>query len=292
MFYKNSLKYRRHALILGCSFTSGSYTWDPEHIVYKEALQPDGTYKTIDQGIGRERMDANGTWVRWLDPADYYTIYALPGSGIIQHAAIVKNLDIEGKLDDIDYVIVQKTYEPRLVLTKLQRIASRWHDNFKLEPTPDVENIIMWRNDAKRINLMNGVTNGANLGGHFKNDQYNQWLKDLYHSTTTRTAMQSAYVYIDETCKTKNIPLFEVSFTPQHDEGRTSLDNSIKLDLPKFFGSEWAFKHMMYKKKYHVFGPIDASVSRDGEDIFTGHYTFEGNKKIGKMIRKQLDKHL
>ena len=96
MFYKNSLKYRKHALILGCSFTSGSYTWDPEHIVYKEALQPDGTYKTIDQGIGRERMDANGTWVRWLDPADYYTIYALPGSGIIQHAAIVKNLDIEG----------------------------------------------------------------------------------------------------------------------------------------------------------------------------------------------------
>ena len=152
MFYKNSLKYRKHALILGCSFTSGSYTWDPEHIVYKEALQPDGTYKTIDQGIGRERMDANGTWVRWLDPADYYTIYALPGSGIIQHAAIVKNLDIEGKLDDIDYVIVQKTYEPRLVLTKLQRIYSRWHDNFKHEPTPDVENIIMWRNDAKRIN--------------------------------------------------------------------------------------------------------------------------------------------
>ena len=82
-----------------------------------------------------------------------------------------------------------------------------------------------------------------------------------------------------------------MSFTPQPGQGRTKLDNSIKLDLPNFFGSDWAMKHMMYKKKYHVFGPIDASISRDGEDIFTGHYTFEGNKKIGKMIRKQLEKY-
>ena len=65
------MNYRKTALVCGCSFTAGSYSWDPEYIQYNHVLQSDGTTVKQDNGLGRERLDINGGWVEHLDPQDH-----------------------------------------------------------------------------------------------------------------------------------------------------------------------------------------------------------------------------
>ena len=65
------MSYRNRALVLGCSFTHGSYTLDPDFINYTKVEQPDGSIKLVDTGLGRERIDPNGTWVSYLSKQDH-----------------------------------------------------------------------------------------------------------------------------------------------------------------------------------------------------------------------------
>lgn len=86
-------------LILGCSFTQGSYTVDP-----KDKL--------------REIIESN---YGWYDKLDFFKdkkvdIYASGGCGLTTYASILNKLDRDGILNQYDTVIIQETSEPRLSL--------------------------------------------------------------------------------------------------------------------------------------------------------------------------------
>ena len=288
------MNYRKRALVLGCSFTAGSYKWDPSFIVYKNAIQPDGTVKRIDSGLGRERLDSNGTWVKWLNTNDHYTVFAIPGSGMVQWSSICDYLDRTGQFN-FDYVLVARTFEPRLVFS-LQH--EDFLNSYTLEANKYQENknITMWQGKGdditRNVNLINGVVNGANLSGNFKHPQYSDWVNKMFKSKTTRTVLESASAFIDDLCVRKNIPLFEFSFSDQQEAPKGEFEHSVDLGIPTVWGTKNTSMKLLFKKKYHVYGPIDPAVSKDGSDIFVGHFTLAGNKFIGTTVRRALDKHI
>lgn len=85
---------RKQVLILGCSYSLGSYTLDLDHIV-------------------NESCDKGHCWYDYL-PKEYdYTVYSFPGGGYLNYATL---LDNDFDFTKFDYCIIQETWEPRHTL--------------------------------------------------------------------------------------------------------------------------------------------------------------------------------
>lgn len=281
------MNYRKTALVCGCSFTAGSYSWDPAYIQYNEVLQSDGTTVNQDNGLGRERLDINGGWVEHLDPQDHYTIYAISGGGIAQHATVVEHYYQTNQLADFDYIVIQCTWEPRLTWNTPGTIEECfWYEN-----DLQAENIDMYqgKGTSKNFNFLN-AGNKANLGGNF--NDYPAYQKKLFDGLTNTNVVQSCATLIDERCKQTDTQLFYFPWTDCGLEHNLKFENGIRLQFPYPWGVGTGTMDIFLKEQYHVFGPIDPAISRDGSDTFIGHFTSQGNRVIGERVRKELDQHL
>ena len=75
-------------------------------------------------------------------------------------------------------------------------------------------------------------------------------------------------------------------------EHNLKFENGTRLQFPYPWGVGTGTMDIFLKEQYHVFGPIDPKISRDGSDTFIGHFTREGNRIIGERVRKELDQYL
>lgn len=293
------MNYRKRVLVLGCSFSAGSYVWDESNVIYHYIKQSDGTIKKIDSGTGREQIVWQTPWIKWLDPQDHYTVYACPGGGVVQHSRIVEELYQEGLLQQYDYVLYQITFEPRLVFTdadsNLRDIYENPRDGLRgRDPGPEnIEMNITSGSDLGRIiNFINGNGNNANLGGNFGTKiEDGEWVKRLHHSMTNRHVMNSCAALINHRLKQLNTPLYIFKFGKFTEENTPQFDDGIVLDAPYVWGEGADTMEIWMKKKYQVLGRIDPTFSRDGSDLFVGHFKEAGNKVIGNHVRKALRKY-
>ena len=290
------MSYRKRALILGCSFTAGSYTWDPDNVIWHHVTQSDGSVKKIDSGVGRERLDTSHPWCRWLNPQDHYTVYGLPGAGIIQHATILEQYYITDKLKDFDYVVLQTTFEPRLTFSNPDVAFDDLFEPPREDHKPP-DNITMWlpqgNGDTKIINFLNAHGNNANLGGNFTDSKH--FVKQLFSGNTNRNAVQCAAELINHRCAELKIPLFIFNFGKWIEENTATCPNATVLPVPYAWGDGKDTMGIWMKKKYHVMGWIDPKINNRADlgpsnDMFVGHYNIQGNKVIGQHVRKALEK--
>lgn len=282
------MNYRNHALILGCSFSNGSYTFDADFIKPDLVLQPDGSTKLVDTGLGREHLDVNGSWIEQLSTKDHYTLYTTGGVGVAQYSTVIEYYYEKNQLQDFDYVLIQNTWEPRLV----------WHEPrpftecYWLQENLDASNIIMYegKDTSKHFNFMSSAGR-SNLGGHFHNAE--EWQVDMFQGETNKAVIHSCATYIDEICRLCNKKLFYFHWA-NTSKGPHVLEyeHGQKLNVPYPWGAGKGTFDLFMKPKYHAYGYIDPSVSRDGKDLFIGHFTKEGNRVVGKRISKELEKYL
>lgn len=104
-------------LILGCSFTQGSYAPDPA----------DDNREIIESNFG------------WYDQLTVFQgkkldVYGVGGCGITTYASILNQMDKNNTLGDYSTVIIQETSEPRFVLLQKNH---RWNVNI---PNTNIEN--------------------------------------------------------------------------------------------------------------------------------------------------------
>jgi hypothetical protein len=77
-------------LILGCSFTAGSYY--------------------VEDGI--ERIDNTYGWYDELPKDNHYDVYSFPGGGLLNFSHLLQTID----LSSYSHCIIQQTWEPRFAL--------------------------------------------------------------------------------------------------------------------------------------------------------------------------------
>tara|TARA_B100000902_G_scaffold204769_1_gene195227 strand:+ start:18887 stop:19732 length:846 start_codon:yes stop_codon:yes gene_type:complete len=279
------MDYNENVLVFGCSFSAGSYTYDPNYIMYSDVLQPDGTTKKVDNGLGRETLDVNGGWVESLDPKNYHTLYAVSGGGIVQHATVLEHYYNKNRLKDFDYVLVQLTYEPRLTWNEPGHIGDRFWHEYEVQ----AENVDLYqgKGTAKYFNFISANGKG-DFGGNI--NEAIEWRKMMFHGMTNKHVIQSCATLIDERCRETETPLYYFKWVEEAEEVTPQFEHGICLDVPYPWGVGRGSMNMFLNKKYHIFAPIDPKISRDGKDTFIGHFNKAGNKKVGKAVRKALEK--
>ena len=281
------MSYRNRALVLGCSFTNGSYTLDPDFISYTKVEQPDGSIKLVDTGLGRERLDTNGTWVGHLSKQDHYTVYSTGGVGICQHSAVVEYYYEKNQLQDFDYIVVQTTWEPRLVWNKPLPLPQCFWQEEKI----DHDNITMHTgNDTSKYFNFNTKGGRPNFGGLMIG--YEPWQIEMFNGKTNSNIIQSCATYVDEMCRLCNKKLFYFPFAEYCKRNGVEFENGQLLDVPFPWGVGKGTFDIFMDPNYHNFCPIDPKISMTGDDIFIGHYNDEGNRIIGERVSKELEKHL
>ena len=279
------MDYNENVLVFGCSFSAGSYTYDPNYIMYSDVLQPDGTIEKVDNGLGRETLDVNGSWIESLDPNNYYTLYTVSGGGIVQHATVLEHYYNKNRLKDFDYVLIQLTYEPRLTWNQKGHLGDRFWRELDLE----ADNIDMYqgKGTARYFNFISPNGKG-DFGGNFNNET--EWRRKIFNGRTNNLVVQSCATLIDERCRETQTPLYYFRWMEEKEEVTLQFEYGIRLDIPYPWGVGKGTMNMFLNKKYHIFAPIDPKISRDGSDTFIGHFNKAGNKKVGTAVRKALEK--
>ncbi len=85
-----------NVLILGCSFSYGSYYMDD----------------SIANARDAEQCTADVCWYDWLDPQHHYTVYTIPGGGWLNYMTILSEINLK----QFDQCIIQETFETRMSL--------------------------------------------------------------------------------------------------------------------------------------------------------------------------------
>lgn len=118
----NSIKNEHKVLILGCSFTQGSYTLD-------------------HNDSNREFIGSNIGWYDQLNclKGETIDVYGCGGCGLMTYASILNQLDKNEKLKEYRTVVIQETSEPRAVFFQENH---KWDisigDNFSTERTLNI----------------------------------------------------------------------------------------------------------------------------------------------------------
>ena len=88
--------YIMNILILGCSFSYGSYYMDD----------------SIANARDAEKCTEDVCWYDWLNPQHHYTVYTIPGGGWLNYMTVLSQID----LSRFDQCIIQETFETRMYL--------------------------------------------------------------------------------------------------------------------------------------------------------------------------------
>ena len=112
----------------------------------------------------------------------------------------------------------------------------------------------------------------------------------MFNGMTNKHVAQSCATLIDERCRETQTPLYYFRWMDEVEEVIPQFEYGTRLDIPYPWGVGKGTMNLFLNEKYHVFGPIDPKISRDGSDTFIGHFNKEGCKKIGTAVRKALEK--
>ena len=108
-----------NVLILGCSFSAGSYS-----MVDSPKFTPDD----LRDPNANEKLDHSECYYDHLDPQHHYTVYSIPGGGYLNFMYVLSTID----LTKFDRCIIQETFDPRMILHTQLKYMKRVKNNIEL----------------------------------------------------------------------------------------------------------------------------------------------------------------
>lgn len=200
-----------------------------------------------------------------------YTIYSIPGGGYLNHSTFLQCTKL---LDnhEFDLCIIQETQESRSTLFKDMYNNRMIRDNITLYyRDPSLQILSNARSESGFESAKRKVENNYNV----KVDaSLKQWMTDMHDSDDLKCAVNSSVVMLNHLLKKHNIPAVRFQFihNPQFDNLHTWVKD---LDMP------CVCDELFFEEQYHNFN-----------DDFNGHLNYEGNKKLGIMLRDALSEYI
>ena len=108
-----------NVLILGCSFSAGSYM-----LVDSPKFTPDD----LSDPNANEMLNDSECYYDHLDPQHSYTVYAIPGGGYLNFMYVLSTID----LTKFDRCIIQETFDPRMLHHTQLKYMKRVRNNIEL----------------------------------------------------------------------------------------------------------------------------------------------------------------
>lgn len=229
-----------------------------------------GSYYLEDGKDNVEWSDPTASYARWFNPEYEYDVYSISGGGYVNYVTLMEQLD----LSKYDYFLLQETFDPRFSMYDeldpnkfiLKNNDWEWRDN--------MNNINMYHNPA--INRFFDMTTPSGIILHTPMEEDKlEYLRHIQKGRTARVLHEACCARINELCQLANLKMFVYNirgthnFKTDHYWGKL-LDVKSVIDLDMF-----------YNKKYQNF-----------TDTWTGHFNSLGNEKLGKLLRKAIDKEL
>ena len=269
-------------LVLGCSFTSGSYMLNPEWT---------GSSNDWKNEIWQEKLETRTGWysyVDWLKEFDT-TVIATPAQGYVTWAQILHGLEVTDKIKNYQKIMIQETMEPRitflldtqvekLVITNFVKCNEIVWENIKhvILNTQDI-----WDNNFQKPDLHIPQLSVFNLHYHAvkrlfkdypdnKNKEVflNKYLHEYTFGWLGNQVIQWAAQYVQDICKKYNITGYVWSFKQPIMECNhlTRIDSITWRDeLSKHNELTW-----------------------DNGLMDVGHQTNAGNKRIAKYLNEKM----
>lgn len=246
----------KKALILGCSFTSGSYEKDLES--------------------GRDYAYTSLGWYDYISCLKKYdtTVYGFGGCGYQTFSYIIHRYFVTKKLKQFDLIIIQETFDPRISILDIKFINKLF----------DIGNI-----DTRSLNITSrqrgsGTTitvsdlHNFTKQMHNRGDiicEYNKTLDEEWLlSDTGPQIVVNSKGYIETICEMLGIPVFVFSMGPGINK---------KFNSPDF----WIQRLPIQDRLYHTLIKTDPSYYV--ENVPHPHQTLEGNKVLGQTINNALN---
>lgn len=271
---------KEKCLILGCSFSSGSYSYNND---WK------GTTEDWQNNRWEELHDfTDKGWYHYVDWLKNYdvTIIATPGQGYSTWYQILYFMDVHNLLKKYSKIIIQETFEPRISLIYSRTLDKHAMQDFifQEEYIHGMARIIymprrLWEKDSSSYidneGSMIHLTH-AGVKNFFAtvNFEYNlDFLPGHINSAFTRQIAKWCGNAIQEFCLKWNITGYAFSMsTPIID---CDQKNIIRLNISQLY------------KKLQENNLTTGTTFYDGDN---GHQTLEGNKYLGKLINSNIER--
>jgi len=248
----------KKVLILGCSFSQGSY------IVSNESLGADllvSSYGWYDSLKCLKDLEID--------------VFAFGGGGYTAFAETLAELHHKGTLKDYSTLIIQETTEPRFVLRKQD---FSW---CKSNETEERELLIQHKYAfafppqsvfSNNFNTLNVICEQHYSANAFPDD----FKFDILESSTYNNLVKFSLAYINQTIEQYNLKSFVFSlFDPIANS--ENLPNATRLNLPSNLYHE--IKNNSLK---------NLSSERVPSKFYFRHFSNIGNKKLGEIVNESL----
>ena len=271
-------------LVLGCSFTSGSYILNPEWT---------GSGNDWKNEIWQEELETRTGWysyVDWLKEFDT-TVIASPGMGYVTWAQLLHGLEVTNKIKNYQKIMIQETLEPRITFLLDKQVEKLVITDFvKCNEiiSENIKHVILnaqdiWDNNFQTPNLHIPQLSTFNLHYHavkrlFKDypDNKNKevFLNNYLHEYTFgwigNQVAQWAAQYVQDICKKYNITGYVWSFNGNNPTMKCN-------HLTRIDSLRWRDELSKHNELTWDNGLMDV-----------GHQVKAGNKRMAKYLNEKM----
>lgn len=249
---------KNKVLILGCSFTQGSY-------------------KLNDVDHSRETIETN---YGWYDHLDIFSdreidVYSFGGGGYAAWAEILKDLETNNTIKNYDTVIIQETTEPRLGFRKQ---SFEWLVNFRGTPVDRHLKINHYQSYYQCPHSC--FTIHPDTLKEMLTKYYNissvpvEWILDIGESKSPNKLVDICKSYIENLLKKNNIKVYVFSLFGHQ------------------FNSEYFHRLDLEPMLYDKLKTSDIENLSTTKVPYPAHLSLKGNIALGKIVNNALKENL
>ena len=235
-------------LILGCSFSVGSYTPMPD---------------------GNEKQTSYYCWYNELDKRFRYMVYACPGGGYLNYGMLLDNFP----LHEFRAVLIQRTIDPRLYIPHEGIYKLEFdEDNIKVHTSLHEDRI--YRPHLFAQFMEKDV--GKNWPGIDKLDVTKEWkyfFEKLDSSRFVPIVNRAMHHYVDKKLEESGVPSFTFSLAKPRHSSDSILQKYIKrLDVPNLqedlwstqsYKASWPFGHQTIEGNKMIGERVNKALMRE-----------------------------
>ncbi|MDA0754200.1 MAG: hypothetical protein O3A49_05930 [Candidatus Marinimicrobia bacterium] len=236
-----------NVLILGCSFSSGSY-------VFAE---------------GRDDKEKLNSYIGWWNFVEYLknhhkTIFSFSGMGWTAYNSLLYNLEENNKLSEYDICIIQETFEPRFSILKPNVFQN-------IQPVYENKSVKHYNFSLADSILHDRRWYVERLNKNYNLNANDNFIIDYNKSSSKWPLICGSKCFSLSLLDKHNIPTYLFS---AYDS--LLVDCKFKKIIDLKITNVW-----LRMSKYHTYKWIPNITSR-----YAPHITIDGNKEIGKIINE------
>ena len=252
----------KKVLILGCSFSQGSYARDETSPIKESIVSSYGWYDSLKC---LENLEID--------------VFGFGGGGYTMFAETLADLHHSGILKDYSMIIIQETSEPRFVLRKKD---FSWREDSSKEI--EGRELSIQHRSAFASDLAQSVfSNRESIFKQVWTERYSIKLPDnltldILESSTYKNLVKFSLVYINQIIEQYNLKCLVFSlFDPIANS--ENLPKATRLDLPS---------NLYYEIKNDSLKNLSSEIELPRS--YLRHFSNLGNKKLGEIINESLKK--